>query len=51
MRDALTTAGHPPEWMEMPNEGHGFYDSEHRKQFYLKLEAFLAKNIGRNTGQ
>jgi dipeptidyl aminopeptidase/acylaminoacyl peptidase len=47
MRDALTKAGHPPEWMEMPNEGHGFYDSEHQKQFYLRLEAFLGKYIGK----
>jgi dipeptidyl aminopeptidase/acylaminoacyl peptidase len=47
MRSALAKAGHPPEWMEMPNEGHGFYDSENQKQFYLKLESFLAKNIGK----
>jgi dipeptidyl aminopeptidase/acylaminoacyl peptidase len=47
MRDALAKAGHPPEWMEMPNEGHGFYDSEHQKQFYEKLAAFLDKNIGK----
>jgi dipeptidyl aminopeptidase/acylaminoacyl peptidase len=47
MRAALASAGHPPEWMEMPNEGHGFYDSEHRKQFYQKLEAFLGQHIGK----
>jgi dipeptidyl aminopeptidase/acylaminoacyl peptidase len=47
MRAALANAGHPPEWMEMPNEGHGFYDSEHRKQFYQKLEAFLGQHIGK----
>jgi dienelactone hydrolase len=47
MRDALTRAGHPPEWMEVANEGHGFYDSEHRKELYLKLEAFLGKYIGK----
>jgi dipeptidyl aminopeptidase/acylaminoacyl peptidase len=46
MRDALVKAGNPPEWMEVPNEEHGFYDSEHRKQYYLKLEAFLAKHLG-----
>lgn len=46
MRDALAKAGRPPEWMEMAREGHGFYDSENRKQFYLKLEAFLNKHIG-----
>ena len=46
MRDALTKAGRPPEWMLVKNEGHGFYDSEHRKEFYAALEAFLAKHIG-----
>lgn len=45
MRDALIKAGHPPEWMEVENEGHGFYDSEHRKEFYLKLDAFLSRHI------
>lgn len=47
MRDALTRAGHAPEWLEEPNEDHGFYDSEHRKQLYLRLEAFLDKHIGK----
>jgi dipeptidyl aminopeptidase/acylaminoacyl peptidase len=46
MRDALTKVGRPPEWMLVEREGHGFYDSEHRKQFYVRLEAFLAKHIG-----
>lgn len=46
MRDALVKAGRPPEWMMVEREGHGFYDSEHRKDFYLRLEAFLAKHIG-----
>ena len=47
MRDALIKAGHPPEWILVANEGHGFYDAEHRKMFYEKLEAFLAKHIGK----
>jgi dienelactone hydrolase len=47
MRDALTKAGRPPEWMLVKNEGHGFYDSEHRKEFYQRLEAFLGKHIGK----
>jgi dipeptidyl aminopeptidase/acylaminoacyl peptidase len=46
MRDALTKAGHEPEWLVIPDEGHGFYDSEHQKQYYLKVEAFLAKHLG-----
>jgi dipeptidyl aminopeptidase/acylaminoacyl peptidase len=47
MRDALAKAGHPAEWIEVANEGHGFYDSERRKQYYQKLEAFLAKHLGK----
>jgi dipeptidyl aminopeptidase/acylaminoacyl peptidase len=46
MRDALTKAGNPPEWSMVKREGHGFYDPGHRKEFYLRLEAFLAKHIG-----
>jgi dipeptidyl aminopeptidase/acylaminoacyl peptidase len=46
MRDALVKAGRPPEWMLVDREGHGFYDSEHRKEFYQRLEAFLARHIG-----
>ncbi|WLI87472.1 S9 family peptidase [Massilia sp. R2A-15] len=46
MRDALTRAGRPPQWMLVKGEGHGFYDAEHRKQFYEALEAFLDKHIG-----
>jgi dipeptidyl aminopeptidase/acylaminoacyl peptidase len=46
MRDALAKAGHPAEWIEEPNEGHGFYDSEHRKHYYQKLEAFFARHLG-----
>ena len=46
MRDALVKAGRSPEWMLVDREGHGFYDSEHRKEFYQRLEAFLAKHIG-----
>jgi dipeptidyl aminopeptidase/acylaminoacyl peptidase len=46
MRDALTKAGRPPEWMLIKTEGHGFYDSGYRKEFYERLESFLAKHIG-----
>lgn len=45
MRDALIKASNPAEWVLEKNEGHGFYSSAHRKNFYLKLEAFLAKHI------
>lgn len=47
MREALTKAGNAPEWLLAPNEGHGFYDTANRTAFYEKLEAFLARNIGK----
>jgi dipeptidyl aminopeptidase/acylaminoacyl peptidase len=47
MRAALTKAGRPPEWMQIANEGHGFYDVENRRAFYLKLEEFFGKHLGK----
>lgn len=44
MREALTKAGHPPEWFVVKSQGHGFYDAGYRKEFYQKLEEFLSKN-------
>jgi dipeptidyl aminopeptidase/acylaminoacyl peptidase len=46
MRAALVQAGRPPEWFVAPNEGHGFYDTRNVTEFYQRLEAFLAKNLG-----
>jgi dipeptidyl aminopeptidase/acylaminoacyl peptidase len=46
MREALIKAGHPPEWTMEPDEGHGFYDTQRRKEFYEKLEKFLYLHIG-----
>lgn len=47
MREALIKAGRPPEWTMEPDEGHGFYDAQRRKEFYEKLEKFLDKHIGK----
>lgn len=47
MRDALIKANNPPEWLFAPTEGHGFYDTKNATAFYEKLEAFLARNIGK----
>jgi dienelactone hydrolase len=47
MREALVAAGRPPEWTMEPDEGHGFYDAQRRKEFYEKLEKFLDKHIGK----
>lgn len=47
MRNALLSAGNSPDWTYEPDEGHGFYDPQRRKELYEKLEAFLAKHIGK----
>jgi dienelactone hydrolase len=47
MREALTKAARPPEWFYVSGEGHGFYAEKNRQAFYEKLEAFLAKHIGK----
>jgi dipeptidyl aminopeptidase/acylaminoacyl peptidase len=44
LRDALTKLGRPPEWLEQPHEGHGFYDEGARLRMYERLVAFLKAN-------
>ena len=46
MEKALKAAGVPVETLYYPTEGHGFYQENHRKEFYEKLLAFLSRNIG-----
>lgn len=46
MRDALTAAGHAPEWVFEPTEGHGFFKLEHRVKAYQAILDFLDRNIG-----
>ena len=46
MQAALERAGHAPEWMAVPGEGHGFHADANNFAFYRKLEAFLARHIG-----
>ena len=46
LRKALASAGNTPQWMEVPNEGHGFYNDANSVAFLTALEAFLAKNLG-----
>lgn len=46
MERALRTAGVPVETLYYPDEGHGFYKPEHKREFYKRLLAFLHKNIG-----
>ncbi len=46
MRDALTAAGNPPEWLVFPDEGHGFEQEANVRTYYTRLLAFLDKHIG-----
>ncbi|TQV73909.1 S9 family peptidase [Aliikangiella marina] len=34
------------EWLELGNEGHGYYDEDNRRKVYTKILNFLEKNIG-----
>ena len=45
LRDALTAAGRPPEWVAYKDEGHGFYKWEHRQDEWRRIEAFLATHL------
>jgi dipeptidyl aminopeptidase/acylaminoacyl peptidase len=45
MRDALTEAGRPPEWVVYDDEGHGWYKLSTRLDFASRLESFLAKHL------
>ena len=49
LKDALDKNGKKYEWLEMSNEGHGYYDEENRLAVYSKIIAFLDKNIGDNS--
>ena len=46
MRAAPVSEQRPPQWLYMPNEGHGFYDTANITKFYETREAFLDKHIG-----
>ncbi len=46
MRDALKKNGKPHEWVVYKDEGHGFLRFENRTDYYQRMEAFLATNLG-----
>ena len=46
MRNALGKAGHPPEYLEYPYEGHGLASPEHLADFYAHLLQFFDANLG-----
>ncbi|HYD78861.1 MAG TPA: alpha/beta fold hydrolase [Paucimonas sp.] len=45
MRDALTKAGSPPEWVVYDGEGHGWSRQENILDFWRRVETFLAKHL------
>lgn len=49
LREALTEVGRPPEWLEEPLEGHGFYDEAARLRMYEAVVAFLEKHTAKGA--
>lgn len=49
MEAALKRAGTPVESLYYKTEGHGFYTEAHRREYYDKLLAFLARSLGGKT--
>lgn len=47
LRDAMTKAGNPPEYIEYKNEGHGWQHITARVDFAKRVEAFLAKHLAK----
>lgn len=45
LREALIEAGHPPEWIVYPNEGHGWQHLSTRVDFAQRVEAFLRRHL------
>jgi dipeptidyl aminopeptidase/acylaminoacyl peptidase len=45
LRDEMKAAGHAPEYVEYPTEGHGWLQLETRVDFARRLEDFLARNL------
>ena len=45
MRDALTAAGRPPQWVFYEDEGHGWYKASTRVDFAQRVEKFLAEHL------
>lgn len=46
MEQALRKVGTPVETLYYDTEGHGFYVEAHRREFYTRLLAFLARHLG-----
>ena len=46
MERALRKVGVPVEALYFPQEAHGFYGTENRRQYYTRLLGFLSDNLG-----
>jgi dipeptidyl aminopeptidase/acylaminoacyl peptidase len=46
MRAALIAAGNTPQWLAVPNEGHGFYNEDNNIAWFKTLQTFLDAHIG-----
>jgi len=46
LKSAFDKIKKPYEWLEMSNEGHGYYDEANRLKVYSKILDFLDKHIG-----
>ena len=46
MEATLKKAGVPVEALYYPREGHGFYETAHRREFYTRVLRFLGTHIG-----
>ena len=49
LRRGLAAAGNAPQWMEVANEGHGFYNDANNAAFLSALEGFLATHLGQEA--
>jgi dipeptidyl aminopeptidase/acylaminoacyl peptidase len=45
MRKALIDSGNPPEWVVYADEPHGFFRPENWRDFYGRMERFLARHL------
>ena len=45
LRAAMKKSGTKFEWLIEKDEGHGFYDTDHRIEFYERLLAFIKSNL------
>lgn len=50
MEAALKRNGVAVDALYYPNEGHGFYETGHRREFYTRMLKFLAQHIGPGRG-